>query len=165
MNERELIKKAKDKDPDAFTDLIRLHMKDMYRVAIAILMNDEDTADAIQDTILTCWDRLDSLRNVKYYKTWLTRILINKCYDIRKTKVNQVDLDAVEEPVFTDVYSIEFQDMLHHLDEKYRVVLMMYYSDGYRIKEISEILDIPISTVQTRLARGREQLKRYYEDE
>ena len=165
MNVRELIKKAKDKDPDAFTDLIRLHMKDMYRVAIAILMNDEDTADAIQDTILTCWDRLDSLRNVKYYKTWLTRILINKCYDIRKTKVNQVDLDAVEEPVFTDVYSIEFQDMLHHLDEKYRVVLMMYYSDGYRIKEISEILDIPISTVQTRLARGREQLKRYYEDE
>ena len=48
-----LIQKAKRRDPDAFTELMNLYMKDMYRTAIAILMNDEDAADAIQETILT----------------------------------------------------------------------------------------------------------------
>ncbi len=50
-----LIKKAKGHDSEAFTKLMQLYMKDMYRVAVAILMNDEDAADAIQETILTCW--------------------------------------------------------------------------------------------------------------
>ena len=78
----ELIKKAKGRDPDAFTRLMQFYMEDMYRVAIAILMNDEDVADAIQDTILTCWEKIDTLREDKYFRTWMTRILINKSYDI-----------------------------------------------------------------------------------
>ena len=57
-----LIRKAKDRDPDAFTTLMQQYTKDMYRVAIAILMNDEDTADAIQETILDCWERIGTLR-------------------------------------------------------------------------------------------------------
>ena len=52
-----LIQTAKDRDPDAFTTLMQQYMKDMYRVAIAILMHDEDAADAIQETILDCWER------------------------------------------------------------------------------------------------------------
>ena len=79
-----LIRKAKDRDPDAFTTLMQQYTKDMYRVAIAILMNDEDTADAIQETILDCWERIGTLRENRYFKTWLIRILINNCYDIRK---------------------------------------------------------------------------------
>lgn len=63
---------------------MQLYMKDMYRTAIAILMNDADAADAIQDTILSCWEKLDTLREPRYFKTWLTRILIHKCYDIKK---------------------------------------------------------------------------------
>ena len=58
----QLIRKAKAKDPDAFSSLIYFYMKDLYRVAISILMNDEDAADAIQDTILGCWEKLQTLR-------------------------------------------------------------------------------------------------------
>lgn len=57
MLEKEIqtyIQRAKEHDPDAFTDLMQFYMKDMYRTAIAILMNDADSADAIQDTILAC---------------------------------------------------------------------------------------------------------------
>ena len=50
-----LVKKAQRHDKDAFTELMQLYMKDMYRTAIAILMNEEDAADALQDTILACW--------------------------------------------------------------------------------------------------------------
>ena len=65
----QLIRKAKAKDPDAFSSLIYFYMKDLYRVAISILMNDEDAADAIQDTILGCWEKLYTLKEEKYFKT------------------------------------------------------------------------------------------------
>ena len=56
------VKKAQRHDKDAFTELMQFYMKDMYRTAIAILMNEEDAADALQDTILTCWEKLYALK-------------------------------------------------------------------------------------------------------
>ena len=75
-----LVKKARRHDPDAFSQLIQLHKKDMYRVALAILVNDEDASDAIQDTILACWEKIHSLRQVEYFKTWMTRIQIGRAH-------------------------------------------------------------------------------------
>ena len=62
-----LIREAKGRDPDAFTELMQFYMKDMYRDAIAILRNDEDVADAVQDTILVCWQKLHTLKNDKLF--------------------------------------------------------------------------------------------------
>lgn len=59
----------------------------MYKVAKAILKNDDDVADAMQETILTCWEKIDSLKKEDYFKTWMIRILINQCNSIyRKRK-------------------------------------------------------------------------------
>ena len=79
-----LIKEAKGGDPDAFARLMRSHMQSMYKTAGAILFNDEDIADAISDTILACWENLSGLKNNRFFKTWMTRILVNKCSDIRR---------------------------------------------------------------------------------
>ncbi len=157
-----LIQKAKRRDPDAFVKLMQLQMKNMYRVALAILMNDEDAADAIQDTILTCWEKLDTLKHISYFRTWMTRILINKCYDIRKRKERMTDLEEYEEPAAWDQYNLEWKEALSSLDGKYRVIMTLFYSEGYRIDEIAKILQIPKSTVSTRLKRGREKLAKYY---
>ena len=102
-----LVKKAKGKDADAFVELMQLQMKKMYRVALAILMNDEDAA--------AC-----------------------------------------------DEYNLELKEALSSLDEKYRIVMTLFYSQGYHIDEIARILKIPKSTVQTRLHRGRQILARDY---
>lgn len=80
----DLVKKAKQRDPDAFTELMQLYLKDMYRTALAILANDEDAADAIGDTILACWENIHTLKAAHYFKTWMTRILINHCCRIRR---------------------------------------------------------------------------------
>lgn len=158
-----LLQKAKERDPDAFTELINLYMKDMYRTAIAILMNDADAADAIQETILTCWERLSTLRENKFFKTWMTRILINKCHDIRNQRIEAVDISEHEELAFhEDESNLEIKDAIAQLDQKYRVPIMMFYGDGYSIKEIAAILNVPVSTIQTRLSRGRAQLGRYF---
>ena len=158
----QLIRKARSKDPDAFSSLIYFYMKDLYRVAISILMNDEDAADAIQDTILGCWEKLHTLKQEKYFKTWLTRILINHCYDMRKKQQRMTTMEDYEEPVAEDQYNVELKEALRQLDEKYRIVMVLYYSEGYQTGEIAEQLVIPRSTVQTRLQRGREKLEAYY---
>jgi RNA polymerase sigma-70 factor (ECF subfamily) len=164
----DLVKWAKVHDADAFTELMQLFMKDMYRTSIAILMNDADAADAIQDAILVCWEKMDTLRNPKYFKTWMTRILINKCYDIleqRKHMVSFEEYSEYEEPTAQDDANEKVKELLSVLDEKYRMPMMLFYGQGYKISEIAEIMHIPKSTVQTRLARGRNKLAAFYATE
>ena len=80
----ELVRKAKQKEPDAFTELMRMHMQSMYKVARAYLSSDADAADAVQETILACYEKLPLLKHDKYFKTWMTKILMRKCCDILK---------------------------------------------------------------------------------
>lgn len=160
-----LVKKAKRREPDAFTQLMQFYMKDMYRVALAILMNDEDAADAIQDTILVCWEKIHSLKRVQYFRTWMTRILINKCYDIRRKNQKFAGTVEYEEPAAEDCYNLELKEALFALSEKYRIVMTLFYGEGYHIEEIAAMLKIPKSTVQTRLHRARKKLEEYYLEE
>ena len=159
-----LIKKAMAHDTEPFTELMELYMKDMYRVALAILMNDEDVADAIQDTILTCWEKIHTLREPAFFKTWFTRILINKCYDIlRKTPAHlPLEESAYNQPAPEKTDNLELKEALATLNEKYRIVMILFYSEGYHIDEIAALLKLPKSTVKTRLQRGREKLAAYY---
>ena len=111
-----MVKKARQKDPDAFTELMQFYLKDMYRVAIAILLNDEDAADAIQDTILVCWEKINTIKKPQYFKTWMTRILINHCYKIRNRAKMAGTLGEYEEPAVYDQYNLELKEALASLD-------------------------------------------------
>lgn len=159
------IQKAKRGDPDAFTKLMQSQMKSMYKVAKAILQSDEDAADAIQETILTCWEKLEQLKENRYFKSWMTRILINKCNDLLKSRQEYLLDDSFYETASPsrDFDNIEWNETLKSLDEKYRLVIMLYYVEGFKTREISKILDIPESTVRTRLARGRDKMSDIYQ--
>ena len=93
-----LVKLAKKHDKLAFAELMQGHMQEMYKVGLAILMNDEDVADAVSETILNCFEKLNTLREDKYFKTWMTRILINNCYKILEDRKRQTGLEEWEEP-------------------------------------------------------------------
>lgn len=155
-----LILEAKRGDPDAFSALMQSQMQNMYKAAIAILNSDEDAADAIADTILICWEKLDQLKKPEFFRTWMTRILINKCKDIiRKRKrysfVEEVPDVSVQEEGFENV---EWKDALNCLEEKYRLVAVLYYVEGFSTVEIGEMLGMPDSTVRSRLSRARRKL-------
>ena len=64
-----------------------------------------------------------------------------------------------------DRYNVERKEALSGVSEKYRIVVVLFYNEGYRISEISNMLGRPPSTIRTQLARGREQLAKYYQDE
>lgn len=161
-----LIKAAKRKDADAFSKLIDTQMQSLYKTAYAIVRNNDDAADAISETVLICWEKLDTLKKNRFFKTWLTRILINECYKILKNNSNIVRFEdmTVEEGI-EDVHNLEFEEALDTLEEKYRVIVVLFYSQGFTTKEIARILHIPDNTVRTRLSRARNQLKKYYEEQ
>nr|WP_321000552.1 sigma-70 family RNA polymerase sigma factor [Blautia coccoides] len=160
----DLIKKAKERDADAFTELMQSQMQNMYKAARSLLSNQEDAADAISETILTCWEKIDQLREERYFRTWMTRILINKCNDIRNKKETHFFTDETPEvEVKEEGYSdLEWNEALGILDEKYRTVIVLYYVEGFKMSEIAEILDIPEATVRTRIARARKKMAEEY---
>lgn len=159
-----LIGRAKLRDADAFTQLMQSHMQTMYKTARAILYNEEDAADAISETILTCWEKIGQLKQESYFKTWMTRILINKCNDLIRKQENLLLTEEIPDiPAREKGYeNMEWNEALNMLDEKYRLAIILYYVDGFRTSEISEILSITDSAVRSRLARGREQLAQGY---
>lgn len=163
LKTKQLIERAKNRDPDAFAQIINLYMKDMYRTAAAILRNDENAADAIQDTILVCWEKLETLKKPEYFRTWLIRILINKCYNIRKLYSGMNSLDEIEESSREDYYNLELKEAIACLGENYSIVITLYYGLGYNTNEIAEILGISSGTVRVRLNRGRKKLKEFYD--
>ena len=158
-----LIKEAKAGNPDAFTRLMKSQMQNMYKTAGAILINDEDIADAVSETILACWENMKNLKEERFFKTWMTRILVNKCNDIIRKKQYYLDYDMPEEPYNdTGFENAEWKEALSTISEKYRLVMVLYYIEGFSTGDISGILDIPEGTVRSRLARGREQLAGVY---
>ena len=80
----QLVKRSISGDADAFLELMEKNSLAMYKVARGILDNDEDAADAMQDTILTCFEKIHPLKNPEYFKTGMIRILINECNKIHR---------------------------------------------------------------------------------
>ena len=155
-----LIEEAKNKDPDAFDQLMRTQLQKMYRIAISMLQNEEDAADAIQETVLWCWQKIGQLKNDEYFQTWLIRILINQCKDILRDRKKLVFIEEIPEIAHEDIYfSNEWKEVLRRLNEKNRIVMELYYVDGFSTKEIAEMLHISDMSVRSRMTRGRKQLE------
>ena len=159
----ELVKLAKNGDKDAYTKLILLIKEDMFKVARARLNNEDDIQDAVQNTIINAYVNITKLRNNQYFKTWVTRILINECNRIYKNckKDNEI-IEKYMNYNFDEEYSDEisdFDNIIKTLDENKRKIFELYYKENLSIKEISKLLNISESTVKANLRRGRQKLK------
>lgn len=155
-----LIEEAKNKNSDAFDQLMKTQLQKMYRIAISMLQNEEDAADAIQETVLRCWQKIGQLKNDEYFQTWLIRILINQCKDILRKRKKVVCIEEIPEIAHEDIYfSDEWKEVLCRLNEKNRIVMELYYVDGFSTKEIAEMLHISDMSVRSRMTRGRKQLE------
>lgn len=159
-----LIEKAVQGDVEAFLELMDKNSLAMYKVARAILNNDDDAADAIQSTILKCFEKMDTLQKPEYFKTWLIRILINNCNRILRHYKRESLPGEMPETLKMDsaLAEFEFKEMLSLVDEKYRLVLILYYLEGFKSPEIAALLEMNVNTVKTRLARAREQIRTAY---
>ena len=133
-----------------------------YSTAKTILFCDQDCADAIQETIVKAFSKIETLKNDKYAKTWLIRILINECYTLLRKSSKLVPLEEAIE-VTEGEADKDYRDLyraVNSLKKELRLPVILYYIEGFNVKEIAQILEISEGAVQKRLARARGKLKR-----
>lgn len=157
-----------------FSKLIEKNKVKFYSVAKSILNNDDDIYDAIQEGLISMYQNLDTIKEVKYFSTWGTRIIINKCYDlIRKNKrySESVQFDENIENInmaTQDKYSIDeygIKKILNTLENDIREIAVLFYYCDEPIKNISKVLNIPEGTIKTKLAKVRKIIKEKLEKE
>ena len=145
---------------DDFTVQILDMKKTLYQIACGILRSEADREDAVQECILKAWEKRDSLKSDTAFKAWVTRILVNECYDICRRSGKVIVLDELPEtPVADNNDDRELRDLIMEMDEIYRMPIILFYIEGFSIKEISKILRIPEGTVKSRLFAGRAKLR------
>lgn len=147
-------------DKEIFTTRVLENEKTFYSIAMSMLKNEKDCEDVVQDTILTAYSKLSSLKNDEYFKTWFIRILINKCKHMLHNRKRSVVISEIsEESVdISDVHT-EIKLALENLKPKIRIVMVMYYIEDFSIKEIHSVLKIPEGTVKSRLSKGRQLMR------
>ena len=159
----ELVELAKTGNQEAFSKLIEEMKLKLYKTGISILKNDDDTCDAIQETLINAYKSIKTLKNNQYFSTWIIRILINKCYDIIRKNKKIVYLDEkiqLEQDMYYEIYSqeSELEVILNKIDKDLKVVTVLYYYDNLSVSEISEMLNIPEGTVKSRLSNSKDKL-------
>lgn len=149
---------------EALGELILSSERQLYATAKTILSDDQDCADAIQESIVKAFSKIDTLKKDRYAKTWLMRILINECYNIaRRINVNE-PLDEgyaenMKQPKENRDYS-ELYRAVNELKEELRIPVILYYMEEFNIREIAQILEISEGAVQKRLVRARKNAEK-----
>lgn len=139
------------------------HGDAVYRLALCHLQNTADAEDIFQDVFL----QLLKEKNVEQWspehlKAWLLRVTINRCHNLVRNRIRRQTLTLEEVPeLASEVTEIdnELWEALGRLPAKYRIVVFLYYVDGYKAEEIAKLLECPDATVRSRLHRGRQKLK------
>lgn len=168
---------------EQFAELVLDSTDSLYRISKGMLQNESDCEDAVWEAIGIGFARLSTLRHEEYVKTWLTRILINECYRVLRERRHRAE-STLEAAACTVEYEEWYQksqnagagkmadsgnyedlyEALALLEDKYRVPVVLFYLEGYSVREIAEILQSTEGTVKSWLFRGRRYLRKILEE-
>lgn len=163
----ELIKRAQKGDKEAFTEIILSIRNELYKVAKTRIINENDIDDIIQETMIEAYKSIKQLRDLKKLKMWVIKILINKCnkfykrkskkdISLEETNINSIIARNNNEDIENDM---NFYSLIKNLKYDERIVILLYYMEGYSVEEISEIIKMNKNTVKTNLYRARQKIK------
>jgi len=173
------IKQVRKGDQDAYAEIVEIYKDKIFQICFRILGNRHEAEDIAQEAFLRAYININSFNIDLKFSSWLYRIATNLCIDRIRKKKPDYYLDAEvagtdgltmysQIPADTrlpedDVESLELRETIQReiskLPEKYRTVIVLKYIEELSLNEISEILDLPLGTVKTRIHRGREALR------
>jgi RNA polymerase sigma-70 factor, ECF subfamily len=167
-----LLRAHADGDPDAFAELVARHQDRMWAIALRIMRNKEDAADALQDAYIAAFRRAGSYRGDAQVTSWLHRVVVNACLDrlramrVRETEPLPENLDRwrrlgstmTKDPVEIKEQRSVVAAALGTLNADQRAALVVVDMEGYSVDEAAQILSCAPGTVKSRCARGRARL-------
>ncbi len=174
------IKEVLKGDQNAFAEIVELFQDKLYRICYRMLGNQHEAEDIAQEAFVRAFINIHTFDTNRKFSTWLYRIGTNLCIDRIRKKKPDYFLDAEvagteglnmysqiaskDELPEQEVLKMEMQDRVQYeisrLPDKYRAVIVLKYMEDLPLQEISEILEMPLGTVKTRIHRGREALRK-----
>ena len=147
---------------ERFTHLAQRYMDTIFRVAFSYLKSREDADDVVQNTLLALYRTDREFDGEEHVKAWLIRVAANESKKLLRSPWRRrgEPLEDYENTLrFDRPEDRELYAAIMALDGKYRAVIVLYYYEGYSIRETAQLLRVPPATVGTRLARAREKLR------
>ncbi|MDQ0229801.1 RNA polymerase sigma factor [Metabacillus malikii] len=176
MTEDELIKRAKQGNMVAFGQLVESYYPTVERFAYQLGNKQDEIEDITQEVFIRVYRFIDQFSKAKF-STWLYKITLNVTRDfarkrqsnLRKVfKIQQDTRDTEYPEIETMALKNEADRDLHiaiqQLDEKYRIPIILFYFHEKKYEEIAEIMSVTLSTVKTRILRGKTMLKKRMEE-
>ena len=160
--EIDLVRDAKKGSDQAFEELINIYKEYLYKMAFIYTKNEHDALDIYQETVYKGYLNIDKLKDSSYFKTWITRILINNV-NMKNRHVNRFKDVEVEDYIGEIEYSsieekIDLYDAIDVLEEKYKTPIILQYFQDLTVSQISKIMDCNENTVKSYIRRGKKKL-------
>ena len=167
----ELVLKAKKGDSEAYTQLMLQIRNDLYKICKTRVSNDDEIDDIIQETMIQTFKHIKKLRDTSKFKSWIITILINNCNKSyrKQQKLNLISIEynsekniehkLVSNNIENTEDDINFYQLIYNLKYEERIIIMLYYSEGFTLKEISKILHTNENTIKSRLYRAKEKIR------
>lgn len=151
---------------DSIERLLDTYGHTLYRMCLVMLKNAADAEDAVQETILKYLQKHPQWRDPEHEKAWLLTVAANKCRDMLRfySRHPHTSIDEITEPS-PQSPDRSVLDALMTVPEKYRIVLILHYVEGYSTGEIAKIISRTPSAVKMRLQKGRQLLGEIYRRE
>lgn len=152
-----------------YTKAVDTYADSVYRVAYSYTYTKVDAEDVLQNVFFKLFQSRQNFNSEEHLKQWLIRVAVNECHNLHRSfwKRNIIHMEEIEKSArdFLADDEIDLHNALLQLPSEYRVIIHMYYCEGYKTKEISKILNVKEATVRTRLARGRDRLRELLKEE
>lgn len=139
------------------------HVDTIYRVCFSITGNKQDAEDAVQSVFMKFVESKKAFIDIEHEKAWLIVTARNTCIDLHRKwwrkKVVDYDLNSVGWIGKDSFKYNELEEKLRKLPSAHRLILYLYYYEGYKVSEIANMLRMNINTVKTRMRNARKRLK------
>lgn len=165
--DRTLVERAQQGDRDAYEALARASARRLSLIAYRIIQDTDRADDAVQQTLVTMWRELPSLRDPDRFEAWTYRLVVRFCLEesrrARRTGVREIRMDATT-PARSDAFAdADLRDQLSRalaeLSPEHRTVVVLHHYAGLPLAEIAEILGVPYGTVGSRLHHATRALR------
>lgn len=143
-----------------FCENVSKHRDALYILALAILKNEKDAEDAVGNAILKAYEHREQINALHKFKPWMLAITKNEALKVKKKRLylpGDEVVEAFSKPVVA--HYDELWDVLQQMKEEYRLAVVLFYYGGLSLRDISDVLDIPVGTVKSRLNRGKAELR------
>ncbi len=145
---------------DDFISQIQEYKRELFLLAVSIVNDYYDAEDVVAETMLTAYEKLDSLKKEERFKFWLMQILVNNARMLVRKNKRFVYVDEIDAYVSGHEKNIsDIWEMVLSLDSELKTIVILYYYQGFKVKEISKMLSLPVGTVKSRLAGARKKLR------